>query len=169
MQEQQKLELIDIYDISYQPWWLSFWFRISLGLLLGMLVLVGVYYVIRRRRTTVVLTYTQKALHNLHLLEKQGFGDGQQFYVRLTQVMKEYLQQRYALPLADKTDSELITTLKATPSIAPEVVKDVKNVFEGMMFIKFAHQQAAQERMEHDLALSRALIEVSQKQDEQQK
>lgn len=166
--QEQKLELIDIYDITYQPWWLSMWFRVTLGFIIGACAIALIYYVWKRYRPVVQLTYTQKALHNLQILERQGFTDGQLFYMRLTQVIKEYLHQRYELPLTDKTDSELIETLKKSSVVDQAVVKDVKDIFDGVMFIKFANQAAGKERMEQALVTSRALIEFCQVHKEQQ-
>lgn len=159
MQEQQKLELIDIYDIVYEPWWLSFWFRVSVGLVLGLAVLMALYYWYRRRRARQIpLTYSQQALQQLQILEQQGFADGAQFYSSLTHLLKNYLQHRYAVALVDKTDTEVVVTLKTLPDISPATFKDVQTVFEGLMFIKFANQQAAKERMERDLQTSKSVI-----------
>ncbi len=162
MQEQQKLELIDIYDINYEPWWQSLWFK-------GVLIFLGVilcgllaYYFYKKYRKACVLTYWQQAFASITVLEKQGFADGQLFYVRLTHILKDYLHQRYQIALADKTDTELLETLKQTTEIPPIVYQDVKEIFDGVLFIKFANQQAAQERMEQAITKSRSLIEVTQ-------
>lgn len=157
---QQKLELIDIYDISYAPWWLSpavkYGFVVFIflcGVLLG-------YFIYKKTRKPVVILYWQEALNALDLLEKKGFGNGQEFYLRLTEIMKIYLQQQYGIFCVDKTDGELLALLEVTPSVKVSVLETIKELFDGVIFIKFAHQQAAQERMEHALKKSRELISL---------
>jgi hypothetical protein len=156
--EQQKLELIDIYDIVYEPWWLSTTAK-TLFCVGVVMTVVGIgYFVYRKTRKPPVFLYWQKALADIESLEKSGFSDGQAFYLRLTEILKEYLQKQYAVQVVDKTDTELLEFLKITSFIPSHVYETMKDLFEGVIFIKFAHQHAAQERMEDALKKVRALI-----------
>jgi len=158
MSNQQTLELIDIYDISYAPWWLSS--AAKYGLLCFIFVcgvLVG-YLIYKKTRKPKAVPYWQQALDALDALEKQGFDDVQEFYIRLTEIMKQYLQEKYEISCVDKTDSELLALLKVTPSVELSVFETIKELFDGVIFIKFAHQTAAKERMEVALTKSRGLI-----------
>ncbi len=166
MQGQQKLELIDIYDITYEPWWQSLWFK-TIGIsLIAILSGLFVYYLYKKYRKVTSLTYWQQAFASIAVLEKQGFADGQLFYVRLTHIIKDYLHERYQLALADKTDTELLETLKQTTEVPSTVCQEVKEIFDGVIFIKFANQQAAHERMEQALVKSRSLIKETQQESE---
>ena len=156
--EQQKLELIDIYDIVYEPWWLSVAARVTMCVVIFMLCVAICYLIYRKTRKPVVLLYWQKALRDIGVLEKADFSDGQLFYLRLTEIMKRYLQERYAMHLVDKTDTELLEFLKTTQLISSHVYGTMKDLFEGVVFIKFAHHQAVQERMEDAIKRTKALI-----------
>lgn len=157
--EQQKLELIDIYDIVYEPWWLSTVAKIGFCIV-GIVACIGIGYLIyRKTKKPPVIFYWQKALGDIGKLEKTDFSDGQAFYLRLTEIMKEYLQQHYAVHLVDKTDTELLEVLKTTSVIPSHVYETMKELLEGVVFIKFAHQHAAQERMEDALKKVRTLIQ----------
>ncbi len=156
--EQQKLELIDIYDIVYEPWWLSTTTKVAVCVLVFMLCVFIGYVMYRKTRKPVVLLYWQKALHDIGVLEKTDFSDGQLFYLRLTEIMKQYLQERYALHLVDKTDTELLELLNTTELIPSHVYETMKDLFEGVVFIKFAHQNAVQERMEDAIKKTKALV-----------
>ncbi len=156
--EQQKLELIDIYDIVYEPWWLSTAAKIVACVVVFMLCVALCYFIYQKTRKPVVLLYWQKALHDITVLEKTDYSEGQAFYIRLTEIMKQYLQAHYAIHLVDKTDTELLEVLNTTQFIPRHVYETMKDLFEGVMFIKFAHQQAAQERIEEALKKAKALI-----------
>lgn len=169
MQEQPKVELIDIYDITYNPWWLSSWFKLCASGLFGVLIIALSYVLYKKYKKKISLPYWQQTLRSIELLKKQGFEDGQLFYVRLTQVVKQYLHERYKIALADKTDSEMLETLKHTPDIPPLVYKEVKEIFDGVMFIKFANQHAAKERMEQALIKSQELVSLTHEQQEEVK
>ena len=156
--EQQKLELIDIYDIVYEPWWLSFIAKVTVCVVIFILCLVVGYFIYKKTRKPVVLLYWQKALRDITSVEKTDFSDGQLFYLRLTEIMKQYLQERYAMHLVDKTDTELLEFLKTTKLIPSHVYETMKDLFEGVVFIKFANQHAVQERMEDAIKKTKALI-----------
>ena len=115
--EQQKLELIDIYDIVYEPWWLSVTAKITACIVVFILCVAVCYFIYRKTRKPLVLLYWQKTLCDIGVLEKADFADGQAFYMRLTEIMKQYLQKKYDLQLVDKTDTELLEFLKTTQLI----------------------------------------------------
>lgn len=162
MEEQSKVSLIDIYEITYEPWWLSMWFKISL-IIAGIAIFsAAAFFFYRKYRKKVEMPYWQKALADITLLEKQGFDKGEIFYVKLTHIIKDYFSRAYDIPLADKTDTEMLETLKHTQSVSSDMYQQVRAIFEGVMFIKFAHQQAATERMDADIKKSRDLIEATQ-------
>lgn len=156
--EQQKLELIDIYDIVYEPWWLSPTAKLAACVAIFMLCVGAVYLIYKKTRRPLVLSYSQKALRDIETLEKTEYSDGQVFYMRLTEIMKRYLQERYMMHLVDKTDTELLELLKTTNLIPSHVYETMKDLFEGVIFIKFAHQHAVQERMENAIKKTKALI-----------
>lgn len=156
--EQQKLELIDIYDITYEPWWLSTNAKIAFAAVIGCLFLGLCYFIYKKTRKKPVVLYWQKAVRAIDSLEKTGFSHGQAFYSTLTEIMKQYLQERYALHLIDKTDIELLEFLKTSKTIPSHVYETMHDLFEDVIFIKFAHQHAAQERMEEALKKTKFLI-----------
>jgi len=156
--EQQKVELIDIYDIVYEPWWLSTTTKIALCAVVFILTAALCYVLYKKTRKPSALLYWQQALHEIDVLEKTNFSDGQLFYMRLTEVMKQYLQERYGMYLVDKTDAELLEFLNTSERIPTHVYETMKDLFEGVVFIKFAHQHAVQERMEDAIKKTKVLI-----------
>lgn len=165
--EQQTIELIDIYDITYNPWWLSFWFKMTLVCVAASIAMFLSYYFYKKYRKKPIVPYWQHALDKINALRKGDFQDGQFFYVQLTDVLKQYLQERYQIHLVDKTDIEFLKTIEQEQAIPPVVYETLKDLLDGVMVIKFAHGKAVQERMNDALEQSIKLIENTKS--EQQK
>ena len=164
MQEQPKVSLIDIYEITYEPWWLSTWFKLSL-IIAGLVILsAATFFLYRKYRKKVKIPYWQKTLLSISCLEKERMSDGEIVYVKLTYLLKDYFQHAYGIPLVDKTDTEMLEILNNNHIISANVYQEVKAIFDGVMFIKFAHQKAAIERIESDIKKSKDLIQITQQQ-----
>jgi hypothetical protein len=113
--QEQSLELIDIYDITYNPWWLSNWFLGSLIVVAAVGFLVVTFFLYSRYRKKKMVPYWQKTISDVQKLDSYMYDDGQLFYLRLTELIKIYLQKRYAVHVVDKTDSELLHIIKENP------------------------------------------------------
>ena len=165
----QKLEFRDIYDISYDPWWLQNWFFITVGSLIVMALLVGVY-VWYRRKQKPALSFADQALQAIIVLEKSDkIQNPQQFYTALTAIVKRYMQQRFSLHFVGLTDDEFLEHLEKQPGIAPEIIEQVKEIFNGVVLIKFAQGQAAQDTMTQSVQNGKNIIALSVEEKEQKK
>lgn len=147
MPQQQPLELLDIYDVSYDPWWLNEWLWYCIYVALGTALCVGIYLVVRKYIPSKKVPYWQKSMNQIHALNKK-FDDPKQFYLALTDILKHYLQERYTLPLVGKTDIELLQALEHDNAVAKSVYHDLHIILEGIVTIKFAHGSAALEQMQ---------------------
>lgn len=151
-------QLHDIYGMIHRPFWqkpLFYWSLLVGGAVL--LTLVGWWYLKRWRQRRSSYAW-QKALYELEELEHRKLFEGAQqklFYFELTRIIKEYLQQRFGVSLMSKTDDEL---LMLSESLGPEVKEGLQNIFDGVIFIKFAQAAAARERMQRDLLAGKALV-----------
>ncbi len=161
--QEQTLELIDIYDITYNPWWLSRWFMGALITVVVLGCLAVVFFLYRKYRKKKAVAYWQKTIHDIQKLNSYTYDDGQMFYLKLTELIKVYLQKRYAVHVVDKTDSELLEILKENAVFPKKVYATLQEIFEGVIVIKFAHQQAAQERMQEALKKSITLVQETYK------
>jgi len=103
------------------------------------------------------------ALQALELLQQEKvmtIEQGGNLYATLTRILKKYLHQRYGFDIASKTDDELIVYLEHH-NFDPLLLSDIREIFEGSVYIKFAHVQVMQERIEKDLERSRAFIKAT--------
>lgn len=155
----QNLQMYDIYDVWYQPFWQQTWFLVS-GIIV-VLLLIGVvsYWFYNRQKSGIVITADEQALSSLYHLQKHKMDSSKQFYTGLTRTLKRYLQERYKLFLSGTTDDEMRVFLKKEKKVPQEVESKVDTILQDVVLIKFADQKAAKEQMEKVLKESIALVE----------
>ncbi len=160
--QEQPLELLDIYDVYYEPWWLNQWLWYGIYAAVGALLCVGVYLLIRRLLPKKNIPYWQRSLNKIEALHKE-FDDPKLFYAHLTDIVKRYLDERYALPLVGKTDTELLQVLEHDNAVPASVYEGLKSILDGVVYIKFAHSSAALEQMKKAQRTALTLIQETHK------
>lgn len=161
---EQKLH--DIYDVWHVPFWQRPWFYWSVYSCICMLLLLVIGIIIftyRSRKKKIAITPWDEALQSLTVLQQQPvvtIEQGGNLYAALTQLLKKYLHQRYGFDIESKTDEEVIVYLEQN-NFDPLLLVDIREIFEGSVYIKFAHVQVMQEHIEKDLKCSRAFIKAT--------
>lgn len=155
----QNLQMYDIYDVWYQPFWQQTWFLVS-GIIV-VLIFMGIVgrWLYNRQKTEIILTPYERALTSFYHLQKSKMDSPKQFYSGLTSTLKQYLQNRYQLFLLGTTDDEMRVILKKENNVPPEVEIKVDAILQDVVLIKFADKKAAKEQMEKALKESIALVE----------
>ncbi|MFT6765570.1 MAG: hypothetical protein ACJAZS_000448 [Alteromonas naphthalenivorans] len=148
--QQQEPKLNDIYGVEYNPWFLQSWFIYSVIICVLLVIAYGVYRWYTKRVKTE-LSYGQQALDALDILKDSDWSDNKQFYIQLTALVKQFLQQRFNKKFIGTTDTECLELLKTDRFIPEWVSARFEDVIDGVMFVKFANAQAAQDRMKKDL------------------
>lgn len=142
-----ELHIKDIYDIWYRPFWQQTWFVIAgIVLLLTLLSLVAYWFFSRRKKVTIP-SPAERALTKLEVMLRGETHNPKIFYGKLTALLKEYLGKELALPLVGTTDDEMFEVLRSKQKLPDEIIASLKQIFEGVVLIKFANQQAVIERM----------------------
>ncbi|OQA33904.1 MAG: hypothetical protein BWY54_00912 [Candidatus Dependentiae bacterium ADurb.Bin331] len=156
MNKQSGIELYDLYDWWYQPFWYHPIARIVGWLLVSGLILIMfffLYRLLKKRAAQKTREPWQDALSELQGIKLILFEDPEThkiFYAQLTALLKTYLGKRYGLALNDKTDHEVIEQIACSP-LPVDLQEHVRALFQGAQLIKFAHQEGAQDRMRFDL------------------
>jgi len=166
MQEQG---FYDIYGVWHVPFWQRPWFVwISIGFVLCILILLS-WYLIKKYRTRnkKQIPYWQDAVNKLTILKQQNIAtveQGSKFYAQLTTILRYYLQNRYGFDMRGKTDDETIRILE-DKQFDPRSLEQLKPIFHGGLYIKFANAQAIQQQIEKDLHAAQDFIKSSLKQE----
>lgn len=161
MQQPEQPKLYDIYGVEYNPWFLQSWFLYSVVFFVIVLLGYAVYCWYSKRKKPA-LSYTQKTIQALDVLEKSNWSDHKGFYIKLTQIVKWYLQEHFKKPFVATTDAECLRILQTDTFIPESITDKFEELIEGVMLVKFANAQSAHERMQKDLQSVRSIVESMQ-------
>jgi hypothetical protein len=156
-----QMELYDIYDVWHTPWYKTMYFYGFVGI-----VCVTVLYLVYRwyanRKVPIhTLSPQEHALKILEKLKKGSYENHQIAYSILTHTLKAYLESYYKISLVGQTDVEFLETIATFHHSSPSLMNDLKTIFEGVAFIKFAGQAAQKEQFRKACELAENIINSS--------
>lgn len=174
MKIDDQTELYGNYGIWHRPFWQTTTFYMMIGTItfICLVFLCGLLIKkYRSRRKKQVVPIWQHALQGLELLQKNNKITpihGKEFYLTVTAILKNYLQERFSLNLRGKTDTEVIVYLEKVAGIDQELLQTIRTVFNGGVMIKFANERAVQEQIEHDFNRSIMIVKKTMQQEKKQ-
>jgi len=175
MKINEQTELYGNYGIWHRPFWQTTTFYMMIGAITFIcFVLLCRLFIkkCRARRKKQVLPTWQRALEGLKLLQKNNKITpihGKEFYLTVTAILKNYLQERFNLNLRGKTDAEVIAYLEKRANIDQKLLQIIHAVFNGSVMIKFANERAIQEQIELDFKRSVMIVKETMQQEKKSK
>lgn len=157
---ENKDQLIDIYDLWYQPFWKQLWFY-NIVITMTILLMVAICYFLYKKFIRInkpidcsIKAYRQlEELKNFQIVSKQ---DSKYCYFKVSLVIKAYLACRYHTVFMKLTDKEII---KHVENYMPEGdIRLLQKILQGMTFVKFEHEVAITEKLEKDIQLVQDFI-----------
>jgi hypothetical protein len=148
---EQKLDFDDIFDIWQPAWWenpLNVVFAVCGTMFLALVVfwLIKKYWL--RKKPIDPRT---EALQQLYAINPEHVSASKEFYVRIVEIVKKYLDARYALQSSSKTEAELVEYLAMK---GHEIwLPAVKHIVQRSVAIKFAQAEAEKDSLLHDYML----------------
>lgn len=149
-----EIQLHEIYDVWYEPFWHKTWFYICVGI-----VLCGALYACARwiyhswigKKTVITPADRMKSAvitlrHKFHAHEIEP----KDVYHGIMHELKVYLSSLFSLDLVDKTDYELLEVLKKT-SYSPEDIHVLKRIVDNAVLVKFAQYDTVADQVSKDL------------------
>jgi hypothetical protein len=148
-----------IYDIkqplavtyTFFDWLKDNWLWVALGIaaILGIIGLL--WYLTKRPKKEVVVEVVKQpglpphviAINKLKELRERKLwqeGEIKQYYIELSDVLREYLEKRYAIKTHEKTTDEIFDSLKRI-SITAENRKTLKDILVLSDLVKFAKEK----------------------------
>lgn len=115
-----KQKMFDIKPISNEDSKIENWWKWLLGILLIVGIAALIYYLIKRNQDKKLnkiefKTPIEKAVGMLQLLEKKQLwqkGEIKNYYVELTDIAREYIEEVVEIPAKESTTAELIVAMK---------------------------------------------------------
>jgi hypothetical protein len=157
----ESTEIYDIYGVWHVPFWQTQPFIIGVWCTAILIAIVLFYLLIRffkaRKRPLKPWEWANRELDALWVTRGFTREDGRKFYSQLTEIIKMYVEKRYGYPVMSATDIEFLAYMNDR-AIAPALMENLKQIFEGVQEIKFANLNAIPENIERDFALAKAFV-----------
>jgi hypothetical protein len=83
----------------------------------------------------------------------------EQFYRRLSDVLRRYLELRYHLPAPEQTTAEFLEEMRRAPQLQPEQQVVLRDFLERSDLVKFARAQPSLQECRTTAAVARAFVE----------
>ncbi len=154
-------QLIDIYDMWYEPFWTQTWF-VALFITAIILMSAALLYVVYKKYwyRKPVVNCAQVALDRLQYLKNFSVyhkADSKECYFQLSLIIKEYLASRYhTVHFLQMTDQEIIA--QASVCMPQDAVEIVQKLLQDMTLVKFERAYMLVERFHQDIDLVEQLI-----------
>jgi len=162
MQVDMSKELSPIYEFWRVPFWQATWFYAlvitSIILLFIFIIWVLIKKYFKKKKKEAAWECATRELRALKKLVWDNKISPQGFYLSLTEIVKNYLFNRYGYDLFGQTDQEVLLFLEEQ-KFNPELLESMREMFDSMQLIKFANESTVKEVIERDLAKSFDLVQ----------
>jgi len=149
-------QIIDIFDIkepiniplTFEEFWEVYgWFII--GFIILILITILIVYIVKRKKANQPIIKIEKpkepahiiALRKLDKLKEDKLWQKElikEYYTELTDIMREYIENRYNIATFEKTSNEIIFSLEMSKLISIEIISKLKFVLNISDLVKFA-------------------------------
>jgi hypothetical protein len=159
--------------VKYTFWdWLHDNWKLVLGIWLGLILIAGaVYYLLKRPKKVVVVEEVKpdiplhiQALQKLEEIKnKQLWQHDQvkQYYIELSDVVREYLEKRYTIQALEQTSEEIFASLRNM-----EIASEDRNLLRQLLvladMVKFAKEKPAANENEKSMENAVTFIKDTQ-------
>ncbi len=157
----QDIEVYDLYDVWYQPWWQSTTAKYAVLVVVILLFLGLVWFLMKWLRKTQPMPYDQKILMQCQQLKKNSALFEMPFlYAELTALLKEYLAKRYNAHLASLTDQELLAHIGELGMQEAQIASVQKLLLYSVPAKFDDHQTALEDPVIHIMLLEQLIKET---------
>ena len=165
-----------IYDIrgvaqvpfSFKEWlkenWT--WLAVAFLLLIGIIGLI-IWFKRRPDHIPVAIEKSKRPAHELALerlvdLESKSLWQNdkiKEFYSELTDILRQYIEQRFFIPELEQTTDEIIDSMRRKPDFGQETIDKTRNVLFLADLVKFAKEKPVGSENEMNLVAVKIFIE----------
>jgi len=147
----------------FLPWILG-------GLAIALLIAAGIWFYLKRRNPLKAFIKEKPkepahviALRELEHIKQEKLwqkGEVKTFHSHLTDVLRDYIEDRYGIPAPEQITSEILQSLQSVELPDDKVLWKIQQVLEQADLVKFAKMEPLPD--ENDLALKNAYLFVNQ-------
>jgi hypothetical protein len=105
----------------------------------------------RRQGTAAPHERALRELSSLMAEDLIGQGQAKLFYLRVSSILRRYIEERFGLRAPERTTEEFLAELEARPELAPRQKELLKRFLEHCDMVKFAAHQPSRQEVEETL------------------
>ena len=139
------------FAVNYNFWdWLKDHWKLVIGILVGILLIVGIIYYLKNRPEAIVIKKAAPALpvdvialNKLQELRDKKLWQQNEIklhYIELTDILREYLEKRYHINTQEQTTAEIFAGLK-NKDLPAEARNKLKQLLTLADLVKFAKER----------------------------
>jgi hypothetical protein len=158
------------FAVSYNLWdWLKDHWVLVVSILVAILIILGILYYLKNKPQALekvdagpVYTIDQIAINRLNDLNAKKLwqqGEVKHYYIELTEVLRDYLEQRYRIQAHEQTTEEIFEGLKSK-GLSKESSDILLQILTLADLVKFAKQQPTP--YENEQSMENAIIFIQQ-------
>ena len=171
-----KKGVFDIKTVIDTPWvWSELWNYLP-WVLLALAIIGGLIWLIfyLRKHQSPLVSILQKekpkdppyivAIRELERIRNEKAWQKNQekrFYTEITDVLRIYIEERFAVLAMESTTDELVKTMKANKLVDSNTLRDLQAILEEADLVKFAKYIPRVEDNDKNLTLSQHFVEVT--------
>lgn len=153
-------QLLDIYDLWYQPFYKQSWFYYFVIVVVVFLCIVFCVYIykkyMQKKHKVDCSVIAYRELDDLKKIQIINSQDSKDSYFKVSLIIKTYLSCRYHQNFMKLTDKETIEYAK--DYMHDEALYLLQKILQSMTFIKFEREFAMTEKLQKDIQLVREFI-----------
>lgn len=136
----------------------SLWIWVSAGILLS-IVISAIFF--SRNNLTKIKTVSawDEAQHALKTLQADQQVNDEKFFVRLSDILRLYIEKRFNLPATEKTSEEFIIQVRNDDILKEEHKRSLENFLSTADMVKFAKMTANSEQKQDCLNMAGSFVQ----------
>jgi hypothetical protein len=164
-EDRAKLTIEDIEDVVEMPAPASYWWAWATGVVVIVGAAGGLLYWLRRRHVELVRIFKpahEIAYDRLRALVNEDLisaGRIEEFYERISSILRHYIEHRFDLRAPERTTEEFLIELQWTEALTESDKKDLGEFLCHCDLVKFARHSPTSEQIQRTFDLVKAFIE----------
>jgi hypothetical protein len=173
-EQREKLVISNIEGVVEMPGKISYWWFGAFGMAVIIAIgIVGWIYLLRKKRVEPVRIF--KSAHGLAYERLQALinedlikaGKLKEFYERISDILRHYIEHRFNLRAPERTTEEFLVELAAANILPLVDKKSLKEFLEHCDLVKFAKYNPTTEQIQKTFDLVKNFIEKTKSEEKQ--
>jgi hypothetical protein len=167
-EQRSKLVIADIYNVLELHRTISLWLYIVLAGSFVAVVIVSIWFYFRRRTAAALIRIFvpahEIAYERLGALVKDDLikaGRIKEFYQRISDILRHYIEDRFALKAPERTTEEFLVEMQAADILAVGDKKQIAEFLQHCDMVKFAKMHPTSEQIQRTFDLVKNFIEMT--------